>query len=99
MYKKPNAQYNLADPSSLSVRLATRVRARMFAMFMSEFNPTATDDVLDLGVTSDESYASSNYFEALYPYKNRIPAAGLDDASFLSNIYPGLRCNSEAALC
>jgi hypothetical protein len=98
MYKKPNAQYNLADPSSLSVRLATRVRARMFAMFMSEFNPTATDDVLDLGVTSDESYASSNYFEALYPYKNRITAAGINDASFLSNIYPGVRFQFADAL-
>jgi hypothetical protein len=86
MRKKPNAQYNLADADSISVRIATRVRSRIFAIFMSEFNPTAADEVLDLGVTSDQSYASSNYFEALYPYKNRITAAGIDDASFLSKI-------------
>src|ERR1035437_7728857 len=91
MYKKPNAQYNLADPGSMSVRVATRVRSRIFAMFMEEFSPTETDEVLDLGVTSDQSYESSNYFESLYPYKNRITAAGIDDASFLSDTYPGVR--------
>jgi hypothetical protein len=91
MRKKLNAQYNLAKPDSMAVKVATRVRSQMFAMFMSEFNPTETDEVLDLGVTSDQSYESSNYFEALYPYKNRITAAGIDDARFLEKIYPGVR--------
>ena len=98
MYKKPNAQYNLADPGSMSVRVATRVRSRIFAMFMEEFSPTETDEVLDLGVTSDQSYESSNYFESLYPYKNRITAAGIDDASFLSDTYPGVRFQFADAL-
>jgi hypothetical protein len=98
MYKKPNAQYNLADPGSMSVRVATRVRSRIFAMFMEEFSPTETDEVLDLGVTSDQGYESSNYFESLYPYKNRITAAGIDDASFLSDTYPGVRFQFADAL-
>jgi len=93
-----NAQYNVADPDSLAVRVATRVRARIFSMFMGEFSPTEADEVLDLGVTSDQSYKSSNYFEALYPYKNRITAAGIDDASFLENIYSGLRFQFADAL-
>lgn len=58
---------------------------------MSEFNPTEGDKVLDLGVTSDQSYQSSNYFEALYPYKNMITAAGIDDGNFLEATYPGVR--------
>jgi hypothetical protein len=91
MRNKPNAQYNLAKPDSTAVRIATHVRSQMFAMFMSEFDPTEADEVIDLGVTSDQSYQSSNYFEAVYPYKNRITAAGIDDGSFLEAIYPGVR--------
>jgi SAM-dependent methyltransferase len=63
----------------------------MFEMFMAEFGPTATDTVLDLGVTSDRTYQSSNFFEALYPHKAMITAAGIDDASFLETMYPGVR--------
>jgi ubiquinone/menaquinone biosynthesis C-methylase UbiE len=86
----PNAQYNLAAPDSLSVRVATQVRRRMFAAFMHEFTPAPSDAILDVGVTSDQSYRSSNYLEALYPHKHRITAAGIDDASFLETLYPGM---------
>lgn len=87
----PNAQYNLANPDSLSVRVATKVRHEMFAMFMSELRPAPTHRILDIGVTSDQSYSSSNYFEALYPHKHRIVAAGLQDAAFLEALYPGVK--------
>jgi ubiquinone/menaquinone biosynthesis C-methylase UbiE len=89
--REPNAQLNLAAPGSLSVRVAARARKRMFASFMQAFAPQETDTVLDIGVTSDQSYESSNYFEALYPFKHRITASGLDDASFLESQYPGVR--------
>jgi putative flippase GtrA len=89
--QEPNAQLNLAAPGSWSVRIAARARKRMFASFMRTFGPRENDTVLDIGVTSDQSYESSNYFEALYPWKHRITAAGLDDASFLEDRYPGVR--------
>jgi len=89
--REPNAQLNVAAPDSMSVRIAARVRARMFDRFMRTLEPGENDAVLDIGVTSDRSYESSNYFEALYPWKARITAAGLDDASFLEDQYPGLR--------
>src|SRR5437660_1728139 len=60
----PNSQYNFARPDSLSVRVAARVRRRMFERFMRNFSPDGRDDVLDIGVTSDRTYESSNYFEA-----------------------------------
>lgn len=87
---QPNAQYNLAKPNSLSIRVATRVRSRMFEAFIREFTPLHSETILDVGVTSDQSYSSSNYFEALYPHKDRITAAGIDDASFLETLYPGV---------
>ena len=88
---KPNAQYNLAAPDSLSIRVAARMRHRMYRIFEETLRPGEADRVLDLGVTSDASYESSNYFEALYPWPYRITAAGLDDARFLEARYPGLR--------
>ena len=98
MRKKLNAQYNIATPNSLSMRVGGYVRAQMFSMFMEEFCPRDTDEVLDLGVTSDQNYESSNYFEALYPYKNRITAAGIDDARFLETVFPGVRFQFADAL-
>lgn len=86
-----NAQYNLAKPNSLAIRVASKVRYDIFRMVMAEFSFSESDEVLDLGATSDQSYASSNYFERLYPYKNKIVAAGIDDARFLEELYPGLR--------
>ncbi|MCW3474995.1 class I SAM-dependent methyltransferase [Limobrevibacterium gyesilva] len=89
--RTPNSQYNLAAPDSLSVRVATAVRGRMFDLFMQTLAPAPDETVLDLGVTSDQTYTSSNYFEALYPHKDRITAAGIDDAQFLEVMYPGVR--------
>ena len=63
----------------------------MFDMFIAEFSPTSADEMLDIGVTSDRSFSSSNYFEALYPHKNAITAVGIDDAKFLEDTYPGLK--------
>lgn len=88
---KPNDQYNLAAPESLSMRAAMHMRRRMFARFLHEFAPGPEHSVLDVGVTSDRAYANSNYFEAWYAHPNRITAVGLDDASFLEVQYPGLR--------
>jgi hypothetical protein len=86
-----NAQYNRAKPDSLAVRVAARVRTDMFRMFMAEFTPMPEESILDIGTTSDRTYSSSNYFEALYPHKDRVVAVGLQDASFLEALYPGMR--------
>jgi ubiquinone/menaquinone biosynthesis C-methylase UbiE len=88
---EPNLQYNFAEPGAVSVRIASAMRQRMFARFMRELVPKENETVLDIGVTADETYESSNYFEALYPYKHRIVAAGTDDAAFLERKYPGVK--------
>jgi hypothetical protein len=93
-----NEQFNFAAPDSLAMRVSMMVRRKMFRMFMVELQPSASDFVLDIGVTSDRSYENSNYFEALYPHKNRVVAAGLQDASFLKTTYPGLRYVQANAL-
>jgi hypothetical protein len=87
----PNRQYSVAAPDSVAVRVATWQRRRMFARFVDEAALRDSDSVLDLGVTSDRTFASSNYLEAWCAHKERIVAAGLDDASFLERQYPGVR--------
>lgn len=91
MRHAPNEQYNVAGADSLAVKLAGYQRRRMFDRFMAAVQPRPDDCMLDIGVTAERSYPSSNYFEKWYPYKNRITAAGLDDAAFLEEEFPGLR--------
>jgi len=91
MLAKPNPVYNLAAPASLAVGIAIRQRRKMYARFVEKLRVTAEDRILDVGVTSDTTYESSNYLEAWHPSKDRITAAGIDDASFLERQYPGIR--------
>ncbi len=87
----PNAQYNLAAPDSLPVRIAGMQRRKMYEAFL-DLGLGPNDTVLDIGATSDRSYDHSNYFEAWYPFKHRITALGIDDgAAFLEAAHPGLK--------
>ncbi len=89
--RTPNAQYNVAAPNSLPSRIAGGARRRMFERFMRLTGVQAEHTVLDVGATSDKLYDHSNYLEAWLPGKPRITAVGVDDASFLTARYPGLR--------
>jgi methyltransferase family protein len=88
---KPNAQYSLAATDSLSVRVAARVRRRIFDTFMQQLDPMPRETVLDVGVASDQSYIHSNYFELYYPFRTQITAAGIDNARFLEALFPGVK--------
>lgn len=63
----------------------------MYEMFINVMNMSPSDTLLDVGATSDTTYDHSNYLEAWYPHKDRITALGIDDASFLEALYPGVR--------
>ena len=91
MTKVPNSQYNVAAPNSFPVRISTTQRRSMFNKFLKECDISDNTSVLDVGVTSDQSYESSNYLEAWLPNKQRITAAGIDDAAFFEKLYPGLK--------
>lgn len=88
---KPNAQYNVARPDSLAVRVAGMMRRRMYDEFLAVGGVEASESILEVGVTSDRSYASSNYLVSWYPHKERLVAVGLDDACFIEQAYPGVR--------
>lgn len=62
----------------------------MFRLFMDSMRPDAATRVLDVGVTSDQEHAESNYFEQLFPYPKNITCVGTEDGSHLERRYPGL---------
>ena len=86
-----NAQYNVARPGSLAIRIAAHQRRKMYAAFCEEVGPQNHETILDVGATSDQSYDHSNYLEAWYPNKSCLTAVGIDDAGFLQSKYPGVR--------
>jgi Methyltransferase domain len=94
----PNAQYNVAAADSLPVKIAAHQRRKMFARFLADTGAGADDTVLDVGATSERTYEASNYLEAWYPHKDKVTAIGLDDASFLPTLYPGMRFVQADAL-
>ena len=63
----------------------------MFAQFLATSEIREQHTLLDVGVSSDQTYDHSNYVEAWYPYKYRITAAGIDRAEFLESRYPGVK--------
>ena len=85
-----NAQYNVAAPHSLPVRIAARARRKMYDRFLDGVRPRSGESILDVGVTSERQYEASNYLEAWHLDKTCITAVGLDDAGFLKTMYPGL---------
>ena len=62
----------------------------MYARFLERTSIQPHETLLDVGVTSDQTYEASNYVEAWYPHKGRITAVGVDDAAFLEQRYPGM---------
>lgn len=93
-----NRAYNVARPDSLPVRLAGRQRREMYRRFLAASAVADGDTILDVGVTADTSYESSNYLEAWYPHKARIVATGIDDAAFLETRYPGVKFVAASGL-
>jgi Methyltransferase domain len=90
-HMKPNSQYNMARPEGIITRITTYQRRRIYQRFLRAAAMNVCDSILDVGVTSDRGYQHSNYLEAWYPHKHSIMAVGIDDASFLSSEYPGMR--------
>lgn len=85
-----NAQYSVSHADSLAVKIAAYQRRKMYLAFLRISGIGGEDTLLDVGTTTDRTYSHSNYMEAWYPNKAKITCAGLDDASFLEELYPGL---------
>jgi len=84
--------FSLGHPlARIRSRYALRARRALLDLCVERLQPTAEWRVLDLGVTPDRSLPESNFFELLYPWKHRIVAASIEDASWMELEHPGLK--------
>ena len=83
--------FSLGHPlAALRSHYGFKARQRMFELFMHHFSPKAGDRVLDLGVTPDTSLPESNFFERLYPFRQSLTAASIEDAAEIEQTFPGV---------
>ncbi|WP_197485076.1 class I SAM-dependent methyltransferase [Phormidesmis priestleyi] len=83
------SKYVGGSAAGLATRLSLHIRQQMFRDVMKLAQPTPQTTVLDVGVTCDRR-ADSNFFERLYPYPQQLTAVGMEDASFLETLHPGI---------
>src|SRR5215471_8739064 len=82
--------YRKTPLSKLATDLAVTTRRRIVDLFFEIFPPVDSLKVLDLGVTSEQD-PTANFLERLHPYPRNLTCACVQDASWLGELYPGMR--------
>jgi len=90
----PSVYYRHSSLVPGASQLSWRVRSRIFGIFLDVMQPTSSSSVLDVGVTDDVTALESNFFEQLYPHKERLTCASIEDASHLERLYSGVQFRS-----
>lgn len=93
----PSPYYQHSRKVPLASQLSWLARQRIFEAFVRVVTPCPEMRVLDVGATLDTNAAESNFFERLYPHKDALVCAGVEDASHLETLYPGVRFQRIAA--
>jgi SAM-dependent methyltransferase len=79
----------------IASRVSLRSRSRKLELFLETFRPGPETTVLDVGVT-DSGFgaggaASDNFFEAAYPWPERITAVGVTELDRFAAAFPQVR--------
>lgn len=82
--------YEVATPDSLAERIAIRARDQIFHDFLRLARPTATETLLDVGI-SDVIGPAANVIERCYQHPAQITAVGLGVATLFQAEYPNVR--------
>src|SRR3954470_3931397 len=79
--------------SRVASRVSLRSRERKLRLFHELLRPGPQTSVLDVGVTDAPFGAGStdNFFEALYPWPERITAVGVTGLERFSAAFPRIR--------
>jgi SAM-dependent methyltransferase len=76
----------------LAARVSARSRRRKLELFLEVMRPTAGTTVVDVGVSDggygDDAYGTANFFEALYPWPERIVAVSTQHLTVFQNAFP-----------
>jgi len=88
--------YSYKNPFvSLREFFSLRARKRMYRKFLDLCAPGGYSQILDLGATPDMKLKDSNFLEKLYPHKENITLASIEDCNNVVNAYglKGFVCN------
>ncbi len=81
--------YAHAGKLPLVRRVSYAARRRVCQLFFDVMRPSATDRVLDVGV-SDEVHLESNMLEQMFPHRGHLTCASLTDGCAIERAYPGV---------
>lgn len=76
--------------SNAATNLTITARQSMVDLFFNVCRLDESHTVLDLGVTSERD-PSANYLEKNFPFPHRLTCAGMQDAGWLADSYPGIK--------
>lgn len=72
-------------------RILLRKRKQIYEVLSSCIDLESLRSILDVGVTADRTFRSSNFLEVFYPHPERITALSDQDASWMEGVFPGLK--------
>lgn len=79
----------------LASRVSLRSRRRKLELFLDTLRPGPDDSIVDVGVTDAGfgagGFASDNFFEAMYPWPERITAVGVTGLERFAAAFPRVR--------
>lgn len=81
--------YQVVPAKGMAERLLIAARDRILRDFMAQLRPTASDRILDVGV-SDVINDGANVLERAYPYPHNITACGLGDGLGFRTAFPAV---------
>ncbi|MDR2708920.1 MAG: class I SAM-dependent methyltransferase [Elusimicrobiota bacterium] len=83
--------YSLHGKDSLIEKAVNYARLKIYKMLSKTINLNKLESIVDIGATADKLKNSSNFFEKLYPFPERITALSNQEASWLEKEYKGLK--------
>ncbi|HEY6834646.1 MAG TPA: methyltransferase domain-containing protein [Pseudolabrys sp.] len=87
--KVDDRYYQVVPAKGMAEQLLVAARDRIFRDFMTRMRPTASDRVLDVGV-SDVINDGANVLERAYPYPHNITACGLGEGLEFQATFPAV---------
>jgi hypothetical protein len=76
----------------LAAKVSARSRRRKLELFLAAMQPTAETNVVDVGVSDggygEDTYGTANFFEALYPWPERIVAVSTQHLTVFQEAFP-----------
>lgn len=67
---------------------AVGVRTEQFKEFTRLLKPDRKTKILDIGVSSDDTFVNSNMFEKLYPHLEKVTLATIEKADKIRKLFP-----------